>query len=177
MNIFYLDNTPSECAKMHCDKHCIKMILEYAQLLSTAHRVIDGIQFIDNSSGRKIKRWTLSDSKLDESLYKATHINHPSAVWVRQSMENYKWLYELFVNLCNEYTHRYGKTHATEIKLIQLLSNVPKNISDKPFFQPPQAMPDNCKDLDSIIAYRNYYLKEKGSMLKFTKRNVPYWIN
>ena len=42
MNIFYLHNDPKICAEMHNDKHCIKMILEYAQLLSTAHRVLDG---------------------------------------------------------------------------------------------------------------------------------------
>ena len=43
MNIFYLDNHTHRCAKQHCDKHVVKMIIEYAQLLSTAHRVIDGI--------------------------------------------------------------------------------------------------------------------------------------
>ena len=42
MNIFYLDKRPDDAAEMHCDKHCVKMILEYAQMLSTAHRVLDG---------------------------------------------------------------------------------------------------------------------------------------
>ena len=42
MNIFYLDPRPDTAAEMHCDKHCVKMILEYAQMLSTAHRVLDG---------------------------------------------------------------------------------------------------------------------------------------
>ena len=35
MNIFYLDKRPDDAAEMHCDKHCVKMILEYAQMLST----------------------------------------------------------------------------------------------------------------------------------------------
>ena len=42
MNIFYLSEDPVQCAKWHCDKHVTKMIIEYAQLLSTAHRVLDG---------------------------------------------------------------------------------------------------------------------------------------
>ena len=46
MNIFYLHKDPKTCAEMHLDKHCVKMLIEYAQLMSTAHRVIDGIQYV-----------------------------------------------------------------------------------------------------------------------------------
>jgi hypothetical protein len=42
MNIFYLDHDVVKCAEMHVDKHVCKMVIEYAQLLSTAHRVLDG---------------------------------------------------------------------------------------------------------------------------------------
>jgi hypothetical protein len=44
MNIFVLDTNPAKAAKYHNNKHCVKMILETAQLLSTAHRIIDGKQ-------------------------------------------------------------------------------------------------------------------------------------
>ncbi len=56
MNIFYLDHDVYKCAEMHNDKHTVKMILEYAQLLSTAHRFLDGT-LIDGYSktGRKQK--------------------------------------------------------------------------------------------------------------------------
>ena len=47
MNIFYLDTSPKTCAEMHCDKHVVKMIIEYAQLMSTAHRLLDGVQDIE----------------------------------------------------------------------------------------------------------------------------------
>ena len=46
MNIFYLHRDVDTCAEMHNDKHVVKMILEYAQLLSTAHRVLDGEEHI-----------------------------------------------------------------------------------------------------------------------------------
>jgi len=83
MNIFYLDNHTHRCAKQHCDKHVVKMIIEYAQLLSTAHRVIDGIEYTDLSkNGRRIKRWKMvKNSNMEETLYKAAMVNHPSAVW------------------------------------------------------------------------------------------------
>jgi hypothetical protein len=52
------------------------MILEEAQMLSTVHRIIDGDEYVDASSGRKIKRWRLNDDR-ELSLYKATHVGHP----------------------------------------------------------------------------------------------------
>lgn len=175
MNIFFLDKDPVKAAQYHNDKHAVKMILETAQLLSTAHRVLDGIQYIDNSSGRRIKRWKLNYQEDEVQLYKATHINHPSAVWVRESIMNYDWTLKLFKELCKEYTHRYGKVHKSE-SLLKYLSKYPKNISNKNFTNPPQAMPDYCKDSDSVTAYRTYYILEKSNMLKYTNRNKPEWL-
>jgi len=78
MNIFYLDRDPRKCAEMHLDKHCVKMIIEYAQLMSTAHRVLDGTEYYDKTAnGRKIKRWRLPDER-EARLMKASHMNHPS---------------------------------------------------------------------------------------------------
>ena len=50
MNIFYLDRDPKIAAQMMCDKHVVKMILESAQILSTAHRVLDGDDYADKLS-------------------------------------------------------------------------------------------------------------------------------
>ena len=80
MNIFYLSYDPRTAAAEHCDKHVVKMIVEYAQLLSTAHRVLDGIPYYDVSkNNRKVKRFKLDEPR-ESNLYKACHINHPSAV-------------------------------------------------------------------------------------------------
>lgn len=185
MNIFYLDNDTNKCAQMHNDKHCIKMILEYCQLLSTAHRVLDGNeQVVKSKTGRNVKRWLLNDSQLESTLYSATHINHPSAVWVRQSKENYNWLANLLVNLCAEYTYRYGKIHkCQEIGLVSLLLlSLPKNIQDKPFTEPTPAMPDDVKIIgDSLKSYRNYYNLNKTHLAswkgKINSRNEPEWFN
>lgn len=56
MNIFYLDKDPRIAASYHCDKHVVKMVSETAQLLSTTHRLLDGTMYIDDSSGRKVKK-------------------------------------------------------------------------------------------------------------------------
>ena len=92
MNIFHLDEDYRVAARQHLDKHVVKMIIEYAQLLSTAHRMLDGTQWIDASSGRRIKRWRLDNYCMDGVLYKASHINHPSAIWVRQNNSQYQSL-------------------------------------------------------------------------------------
>ena len=184
MNIFYLDNNPRVCAEMHVDKHCIKMILEYAQLLSTAHRVLDGTVVIGVSkTGRKQTRYILPNF-LDNVLYSATHISHPSAVWARHSVHNYMWLAELLEECCKEYTYRYGKIHKVESSgLMQTLkNNIPKNIPNQPFTEPTPAMPDHCKvPGDSIRSYHNYYFQEKSRMWswkgKINSRKLPVWLS
>jgi hypothetical protein len=183
LNIFYLDKNPQKCAQMHVDKHCVKMILEYAQLLSTAHRVLDGVLTTGLSqSGRKRQLYILQDD-LDKILYSATHINHPSAVWCRQSAANYMWLAELLEECCKEYTYRYGKIHKVESSgLMQILKNIfPINIANKPFTEPTPAMPEECKvPGDSIKSYRNYYMMNKSHLWswkgKINKREVPFWF-
>lgn len=183
MNIFVLDHSIQNCAKYHVDKHVVKMILEYCQLLSTAHRVIDGKEVVTLSeSGRRSKGYILSDYRQDV-LYKATHINHPSAVWVRQSAFHYTWLSNLLTELCLEYTYRYNKVHkCASSGLVSELKLLPSNIRfDTGFVLPPPAMPEYCKVAGDVVqSYRNYYMKEKVGIAswsgKFNSRSVPPWF-
>ena len=180
MNIFYLNHDVYKCAEMHNNKHTVKMILEYSQLLSTAHRFLDGTLVIGNSeTGRKQKRYVLSDSR-ESILYSATHINHPSAIWVRQSPENYIWLSNMLIALCEEYTHRYGKTHKVErVGLcFVLLKNVPVNIGNKGWSEPTPAMPDEVKiPGNSIASYQNYYINNKSHLANWKNREIPVWYS
>jgi hypothetical protein len=185
MNIFYLDRDPRECAKMHCDKHVVKMIIEYAQLMSTAHRVLDGYQDIEKRyvagslppRWRNVKIWTHPNKKFDREMMKASHINHPSNVWLRQSKNNYVWLYQMWICLLNEYTYRYGKTHACA-RLIEVLNNIPSNMEDSPFTEPTPAMPDECKIAgDSLSSYHKYYIDKKIDFAKWKNRDIPEWFS
>jgi hypothetical protein len=112
MNIFYLSKTASEAAKMHCDRHVVKMILETAQMLSTSHRILEGNEWADYVG-----------------MYKGTHKNHPSTVWVRSSVDHYKWTLDLLFHLGKNYTLRYGKIHKT-MRLLDSLAVVPESIKD-----------------------------------------------
>jgi hypothetical protein len=177
MNIFYLHNDPKECAKLHNDKHVVKMIIEYAQLMSTAHRVLDGYEFIDTTAnGRKIKRWRHPLEGFDAGLMKATHINHPSAIWTRHSKENYVWLNSMWQYLLAEYTYRYGKVHSCE-RYASCLQRAPDNIPiDRGFTQPTPAMPDIYKvSGDSLQSYINYYNGAKKHIASWKKREIPSW--
>ena len=156
MNIFYLDRDVKLAAQYHTDKHVVKMILEYAQLLSTAHHELD--------------------DDVDSRLYKPTHKNHPSAKFTRANIGNYTYVYNLWTALCDEYTYRYGKVHLSDSKLRRLLINPPMNIHIGDFSRVPQAMPDKYKCYDSIIAYRNYYRNDKKHLHKWKNRNVPPFI-
>ena len=181
MNIFYLHNDPKICAQMHVDKHCIKMILEYAQLLSTAHRFLDGTVSIGlGKTGRKQTRYVLPDGR-ESKLYVATHINHPSAIWCRQSYANYVWLSKLLTELCREYTYRYGKVHKVELSgLEEELMYPPMNIAPVTvsFTEPTPAMPDEVKiPGDSIASYRNYYINNKSHLANWKKRSIPQWYS
>ena len=177
MNIFYLHNDPKTCAELHNDKHVVKMILEYAQLLSTTHRFIDGVPSVDRGTrtGRQRTSYILSDSR-DVVLYRATHINHPSAIWVRHSYENYEWLYKLLIAVLNEYTYRYGKIHATA-RLIDALrappTHIPKGVG---FTEPTPAMPEEYRvKNNSIQSYINYYVGAKKHLANWKKRTIPSW--
>ncbi len=153
MNVFFLDKDPAECAKGHYDTHVVKMILESAQLLSTAHHLCG-----------------------DGGPYKVTHQNHPSAVWVRQSVAHYSWLYILMLELGKEYTHRFSKEHKTIREHKDSLFFTPRDIKALGWQDPPLAMPEHCQLDSAVESYRNYYLTEKINLMKYTKRNAPWWM-
>ena len=179
MNIFHVDTDPEICAKQMCDKHVCKMVVETAQLLSTTHRVVDGIEYKDKTkSNRNIKRWFYPEKEMETKLYKACHVNHPSTIWTRESTSNYAWLYTHFIALCDEYTHRYGKVHKSDRKLRNILSKTPQKLLESEVTELTefkQCMPDYCKRKDPVEAYRFYYMNEKKHFAKWTKRNIPSW--
>jgi len=168
MNIFYVSHKPSRCARWHCDKHVVKMILETAQLLYTAHWVLTEPDFT-TAPCRKGS---------EERGYKSIrNKKHPCAIWTRESKDHYLWLCKLGLELCKEYKYRFGqhKEHACERHLNWLQANPPP-LESKGWKQPPQAMPDEFKHGSSVAAYRAYYLGAKRAILHYTKRHQPHWI-
>jgi Pyrimidine dimer DNA glycosylase len=162
MNIFFLHRNPRIAAQYHCDKHVVKMIIETAQLLYSAH-------------------WMLN-SQLPTNAYKLAHKNHPCSIWVRQSITNYMWLASLGWWLCKEYQARYGvhKVHKTEAHIVWLIHNPPRGIPYLDMTPLAQAMPDIYKDENPIRAYRRFYICSKvkeRNIVTYTRRPPPPFLS
>jgi hypothetical protein len=145
MNIFYLDSDPVKAAQAQYNKHVVKMILESAQMLCTAHHHYD--------NGHNVP-------------YKKAHYNHPSTIWCRQNSRQYYWLFHHMLALGDEYTKRYKKTHLSITKCFDVLKDCPVGMPlGGEFNEPPQCMPEQYKVPGcSVTAYWNYYEREKHTV-------------
>lgn len=152
MNIFALSYNPKEAAQFHCDKHVVKMITEYNQLLSTTQSV-HGLT----------------------PYYRPCYVNHPCRKWLDESKQNYLWLCRLTSELCKEYTYRYGRKHKGEGVLVHHILNVPQ-LPLLPMTPFACAMPKECILDDPVLSYRNYYNTYKRHLFKWKKREIPLWI-
>jgi len=163
MNIFFLDYDVKKCAQYHVDKHVVKMILETAQLLCGVHHV----------TAHDTAHDTVHDTA--HVPYKLSHKNHPCSIWSRKSLSNYLYLCELGLELCNEYTYRYGKRHKSQDVIEWCLVNRP-NIKDVGFTEPAKAMPDEYKVKSVVESYRNYYMGAKSGFAVWKNREKPFWF-
>ena len=181
MNLFILDNDPVKAAQLQCDKHVVKMIVESAQMLSTAHRMLDGVETKRPSKSGKTmsKYWELNDDR-EAVLYKAVHMHHPCTIWTMETLANYKWHYDHFIALCNEYKYRYNKVHATDTLLRHYLYWPPSKIKTGKLTKQPLAMKSNpeCMFDDVVKSYRAFYqTKQDRFKMAWTGREIPEWFN
>lgn len=181
MNIFVLNEDPKIAAQMHCDKHVPKMIVESAQMLSTAHRLLDGEEYMapSKSGKRMVKHYRLP--KHDDVIYKAVHAKHPCTIWTMQSHNNYLWHYHLWRYLAEEFEYRFGKIHASWEKLKDILYDTPQNLvygDMTPFAKAMKAYPDLMDIADPVKAYQEFYKVDKRKFAKWEKgRPAPKWWN
>lgn len=192
MNIFVLHEDPVIAAQMQCDKHVPKMLVESAQMLSTAHRVLDGkLMKKPSKSGKTMQKyWCLyegaDDLEAELLYYKAVHVGHPCTVWTMESSENYRWHWEHMKALADEYTYRFStekvpyKTHKTQREVLWPLQATPRNIpvgAMTPFKLAMQSNPE-CMFQDSIKSYRAFYQtkQHRMPMLWEKGRDKPSWF-
>ena len=151
MNIFVVDNDPKVAATMLCDKHVVKMIIETAQMLCTVAASL-GHQNVP---------------------YRPTHTKHPCTLWAGESKDNWGWLVTHGLEMCAEYTRRYGRRHKTQdvIEWCRDSGAGPKSGSLTPF---RLAMPQQYKCNDPVKSYRDYYIGEKSRIAKW-KTSPPAW--
>ncbi len=152
MNIFVLDRDPVKAARYNCNRHCVKMVVEIAQMLSTA-RILNGLN----------------------APYRKTHENHPMSKWVRTSRENYDWAHKHMSALLDEYERRYHRVHLVRTKCESAL----KDSSFLPglgLTQFAQTMPEEYRDEDPVKAYRTFYIKDKSRFAKWPDGEIPDWF-
>ena len=182
MNIFILDNDPALAAMQQCDKHVVKMIVESAQMLSTAHRMLDGrLTKRLSGSGKRMVSCYVMDDRREDVIMKAVHFNHPCTKWTMESSGNYRWHWTHLRALCREYTHRYDKTHRVETERLKILKKPPDNIprgSLTPFRLAMKDCPECAALGDPVEAYRAFYqTKQDRFPMVWTRREVPEWFN
>jgi hypothetical protein len=172
VNIFVLDADPYTSARMMCDKHIPKMVVESAQMLASAMRSWGATdeQFIAHGILTKAGK-----------PYKGGYANHPCTVWAGESYGNFAWLHDHAMGLLVEYTHRFGKEHACRTPIIQLRQLAVRIKPSTGWAKTPfaLAMPDEYRptrglltpeqinngdftvyhalDDDAVQAYRRYY--------------------
>lgn len=213
VNVFMLDHDPGAAARAHCDKHVVKMIVETAQLLSTAWHELANAQYMplaDDPADDPVTPWLVYHvapaltgkeqppvSRKSEAageapdswwllhnqrIYARTHQNHPCAVWVRSLGGNYLWAWRLGMALCEEYHHRYGKRHKTELVMWTLEAIPPPLIeTSAEWSEAPPAMPEECRVIagdfyDTVASYRSYYIQRKLPIITYTRRAPPRWL-
>ena len=156
MNIFFLDEMPEVSAKMLCDKHVPKMLLETCQMLSTAYQRHMGEH---------------------EELYKPAYPKHPMTIWTGDSKANFDWAYDHAISISQQYNYRFFKRHKSH-RILQVLADEYVGIPDIGFTTPPQCMPDEYKCDNYIEAYRKYYWNEKRYFAKWVRGVSPpdWWL-
>lgn len=155
MNIFACSRNPRLAARYLPDKHIVKMPLESAQMLSTAAHVSKCLS-----------------SKEAARIYEPAYVNHKCNVWVRASSENASWLIEHALALCAEYTRRYHKVHASQA-IIEFLNFLPSRLPSKGLLPFAQAMPEQYRQENHVLAYRNYLVNEKKHLAHWRSPAAP----
>lgn len=159
MNIFYVDKDPIRAADALCDKHVVKMVLESAQILSTAAHL----------------RGLVREHR--QPVYKPTHVKHPCVLWATENGRAYLWLTRHALALASEYRYRYFKEHAS-LRVIDNCAGMQAMFGKDrmSWKEPPQCMPEKYKGPDAVKAYRQYYIKEKAHIARWEHgREPPRW--
>ena len=178
MNIFVHSECPMQSAIKLPDRHITKMPLETCQMLSIVAS----------------EKWGHNYGKLpkkDGTFYqteKGAFRNHPCTIWANESIHNARWLIEHGFYLCQEYTFRYGKTHACEAAILRADEIFPEgDYTQHTAFV--RAMPEELKNNNQITttdAYKIYlntkpwafdnYLRCPDRRPQWMKQNINHVV-
>lgn len=173
MNIFILDPNPIIAASYHCDLHIHKMILESAQMASSAVGLFGHLP-----------------DHIRNKLYKPAYLSHPCTMWASNSPANLAWMVELARELEQIRLSLGFKPHNSS-KIINLVheylgTKFPISCDWRqhtPFAEAMYARIKIRQDMDTVQKYRHYYrikLNEWGLTgayaLQYKDRSVPPFL-
>ena len=192
MNIFALSKDPRQSAIEMLDKHVVKMPTETCQMLHT--NILYMAYRQTNDKEPQLKDLKAFHVACGSRLMKPAMLNHPSTIWARQSRENFVWLFEHGLALCQEYTHRYGKVHGSFSRTNDVnihedliyrhgfphngLTPVTIAMFDKYRLDEKEYYNRNpsAKDWEFVIAsYRHYYLAGKWELATWKTKSPDWW--
>lgn len=174
MNLFWLSRNLKRNARYHCDQHVVKMPLEAVQLLYTAVILLS-----PDSSWRENAPWNKAGT---ERGYKATHVNHPLAIWVRQSKTNYLHCADYALSLCAEYKKRYHREAFVQHHALWLRENPPPALPNRRMTSIPLCIGQGkTETVDSrksaVNVYRRFYREKKLSFARYRHSIPPKWLS
>ena len=162
MNIFILHENPVIAARHYCDKHSPKMVVELLQQLGSA---------------------VIRHGATPDMMPLTNH--HPCTRWCGDSRANYVWASRHAVELCEEYTRRFSKTHFCEkgIRHLAEMSEVIPEGELTPFgraFDKTNPDHDEWYDEDkytAVEAYRLYYHTKRfaNGPPRWDRSPTPTW--
>jgi hypothetical protein len=163
MNRFLINYSPELCARDLCDKHVVKMPLEEAQMLCTTVR-LHAPEYAEEAG-----------------LYRAVHQKHPCTLWAGKTRANYLFAFCLWEAMCMEYTHRYGRHHASERFAIALYDGA-RFVPSGERTPHPECFSEytHLKTGDEwpVESYRKFYhTKQHRFDMRWRNRNKPTWFD
>ena len=117
MNIFVLHALAEVNARMHCDVHVVKMLVETAQILYSVLRLwkihLGFVRPIRCSLNYKRKAGRVALEVAPNSAYKLAHPGHPVVLWAAAARPHAQWLLDLGLSLADQFRRRYGGEHGS----------------------------------------------------------------
>ena len=179
MNIFVLSYSAipqvhyKENARMHCDKHVVKMITESVQMLVT----VLPQYFSKTALGLEPPCKPLA----------AGHAKHPCVLWLQQDIIHFNYLAQLAYHLCLEKQARWPLNADHEYQpfiehLCQCLyitdylsthSRLPETFATA--VKSESLRSTNRPHVEAVTIYRDYYISDKATFATWRGVGKPSW--
>lgn len=158
MNLFATHASPIIAAKSLCCRHIVKMPSETVMLLNNAFGQL-------NVKGKQ-----------------KAYYNHPASIFTRKTKKNFDWVILHGLALCEEYSRRYKRRHASQ-DAIESFQQKGKNLTfqESGLTEFVRCFSEFKTELDAtepntIKAYEKFYWLDKREFARWPSiKEIPEW--